>query len=119
MDLQSTIERLRVSKTNYFAEEKDRGHEAGEAWAMARADYEELRRLADHEWDEWPPEAWAELFWKRARGFSRTVLRHGPQITTVPCLPYQRRERIAVTGHDTQRGCKLGFDDQQPLVIDS
>lgn len=46
---QNVIERLRASKTRTLAQAKEDGRESGADWAMYRAEYEELERLAG--WD--------------------------------------------------------------------
>ena len=45
--MNETIERLRASKERVTNQEKAAGHAAGRAWAMERAEFDELRRAAE------------------------------------------------------------------------
>jgi hypothetical protein len=47
--MNEVIERLRKSKENKSNQDRIRGHAAGRNWAMSRAEYDELERLSEFE----------------------------------------------------------------------
>ncbi|MDQ7251645.1 hypothetical protein [Dongia sedimenti] len=46
-DMQAAIERLRASKEKSMKDGREDGHQAGREWAEKKAEYAELRRIAD------------------------------------------------------------------------
>ncbi len=57
--MDQVIERLRKSKENVANTDKVSGHAAGRDWAMKRAQYDELARVAALEMSGYPEHGWA------------------------------------------------------------